>query len=77
MLPLGCTLLQVWDKKSGDTVAVPMGIDWPNLKVAYFPRKAETLGRSESFRELVRRVKTWQLVFSSEKLLIGCEAMMS
>ena len=64
VLPPGCTLvLQVWNKKSGDTVAVPMGIDWPNLKVAYFPRKAETLGRSESFRELVRRVKTWQLVF--------------
>lgn len=55
-------------------MAVPIGIDWPNLKVAYFPRKAG-FGSLRKFPRVSALCQNLAIGFSSEKLLIGCEVM--
>ena len=57
-------------------MAVRVGIDWPNLKVAYFPREAG-FGSLRKFPRVSALCQNLAIGFSSEKLLIGCEAMMS
>lgn len=57
-------------------MAVRVRIDWPNLKVAYFPREAG-FGSLRKFPRVSALCQNLAIGFSSEKLLIGCEAMMS